>query len=107
VKDSGQAHVMAEWGGTAFNFRHTPENFKTYIASAERFAGIVKNARADGVIANHTDFDSSKVKLPGVRSRQPGAPNPYVIGTDAVSRYLQVARECALAGLATVDDSGR
>ncbi len=33
--------------------------------------------------------------------RQPGDPNPYVIGTEAVARYLTVAEECVkAAGLA-------
>ena len=37
VKDDGAPHLVAEWGGTAFNFPRTPDNFKTYAASAERF----------------------------------------------------------------------
>jgi hypothetical protein len=32
-------------------------------------------------------------------ARKPGEPNPYVIGTDGVRRYLTVADECAKAGL--------
>jgi len=104
VKDNGRPHVMAEWGGTAFNFTITPDKdrefwFNTYIASAERFRDIAAKAGADGVIANHTNFDGSKVKLPKLAARKPGDPHPYVIGAESVRRYLTVADECAKAAL--------
>jgi metallo-beta-lactamase class B len=104
VKDNGRPHVMAAWGGTAFNFTVSPERprtywFNTYIASAQKFRDAVTKAGADGVIANHLNFDNSKVKLPLLAKRAPGAPHPYVIGADAVRRYLTVAEECAKAAL--------
>ena len=48
----------------------------------------------------HTDYDDSKTKLPLAARRKPGDDNPYVIGKDAAQRYLTVAEQCALAGLA-------
>jgi metallo-beta-lactamase class B len=99
VKDNGRQHLMAAWGGTAFNFPRTAENFKIYINSAQRFRGIVAKAGADGVIANHTNFDGTKVKAPALAKRAGGAPHPYVIGNAAVQRYLTVAEECARAAL--------
>ena len=99
VKDNGRPHLMAAWGGTAFNFQRTPENFKIYINSAQRFRDIVAKAGADGVIANHTNFDGTKVKAPALAKRAVGAPHPYVIGNAAVQRYLTVAEECAKAAL--------
>src|SRR3954447_10262110 len=47
VKDNGTPHLVAEWGGTAFNFPRTPENFGTYTASAIRFGEIATRAGAD------------------------------------------------------------
>jgi metallo-beta-lactamase class B len=110
VKDAGKPHLVAEWGGTAFNWIAnrrgyiTPERpdrfwFETYSMSAERFRKIVADAGADAVISNHTNYDGSKKKLPTVERRKPGDPNPYVIGNDSVQRYLTVADECAKAGL--------
>jgi metallo-beta-lactamase class B len=99
VKDNGRPHLMAAWGGTAFNFPRTPENFKVYINSAQRFRDIVAKAGADGVIANHTNFDGTKVKVPALAKRAAGAPHPYVTGNAAVQRYLTVAEECAKAAL--------
>ena len=116
VKDRGVAHVAAEWGGTAFNWMQnraayiTPERpdrfwFDTYSASARRFRDIVARAGADVLIANHTNFDGSKKKIPALANRKATDPNPYVIGKDSVQRYLTVADECARAGLARVTPS--
>jgi metallo-beta-lactamase class B len=100
VKDNGLPHLVAEWGGTAFNFQHSRQRFETYIASAERFGDIVAKSGADVLIANHTNFDGSKTKLAAVQARKPGEPNPWVIGNAAVRDYVKVAEECARASLA-------
>ena len=110
VKDRGVPHVVAEWGGTAFNWLTNRNSYITsdrpdtfwfdiYRASAVRFRDIAAAAGADALISNHTDFDGSKTKLPAVAARKTGDPNPYVVGKDGVSRYLTVAYECATAGL--------
>jgi len=111
VKDRGTPHLVAEWGGTAFNWLTnrnayiTPQRpdsfwFTTYRTSASRFRDIADKAGADVIIANHTNFDGSKTKLPAVLARKAGDPNPYVIGKDGVQRYMTVALQCATAGLA-------
>jgi metallo-beta-lactamase class B len=107
VKDGGKPHLAAAWGGTAFNFPKTPENFRRYIASAERFRDIVAKSGADVIFANHTNFDGSKTKLPALATRKPGGPHPYVIGNDAAQRYLTVAAECAKAALAGLSTEGQ
>src|SRR6202035_4543198 len=109
VKDGGQPHLVAEWGGTLYNWVQnraayiTPERpdqfwFDTYIASARRLRDIAVKAGADAVISNHTIYDESKMKIPALARRKAGEANPYVIGRDAVQRYLTVAEECARAG---------
>lgn len=111
VRDGAATHTAAYWGGTAFNWVAnragyiTPERpdafwFTHYIDSARRFRDIAARAGADVLLSNHTAFDGSKTKLPAMARRQPGDPHPYVIGAGAVSRYLTVAEECALAGRA-------
>ena len=107
VKDRGRQHLAASWGGTLFVFQRTPENFRRYIASAERFHNIVTKAGADVLISNHTNYDGSKVKQPALATRKPGDPHPYVIGNDAVARYLTVAGECAKAALAGLTTDSR
>jgi len=113
VTDHGTPHVAASWGGTAFNWMGnraayiTPDRpdrfwFETYSASARRFKDLAAKAGADVLISKHTIFDGSKTKMPALERRKPGDPNPYVIGKDAVQRYLTVVDECAQAGLARV-----
>jgi metallo-beta-lactamase class B len=97
VKDNGTPHLVAEWGGTAFNFPRTPENFKAYTASAIRFGDIATKAGADILISNHSEYDGSKTKLPALKLRKPGEPNPFVVGKDSVTRYMKVAEECSKA----------
>jgi metallo-beta-lactamase class B len=110
VKDNGKPHLAASWGGTGFNWLSgspvyiTPDRpnkfwFDTYIESANRFRDIVAKAGADVLIANHTHLDDAKNKLPAMAKRRPTDPHPYVIGNDAVVRYVTVASECAQAGL--------
>ena len=110
VKDGGTPHLVAEWGGTGFNWLRTrgayitpdrPDKFwfDIYIKSAERFRDVVAKAGADAIIANHTHLDGTKEKLRALAKRKPGEAHPYVIGNDGVKRYLTVADECAKAGL--------
>jgi len=100
VKDNGTPHLVAEWGGTGFNFPRNAETFRIYAASAEKFRDVAKKAGADALISNHTNLDGSKTKIPALALRKPGDPHPYVIGTDAVAGYMTVAGECAKAVLA-------
>lgn len=111
VKDNGKPHLAASWGGTGFNWLRgspdyiTPDRpnkfwFDNYIASANRFRDIVAKSGADVLIANHTHLDDAKNKLPMMAKRKASDPHPYVIGNDAVVRYVTVASECAQAGLA-------
>ena len=97
VKDNGRLHLAALWGGTGLNADR--ESLQSYIRSAQRFTGIVRQAGADMIVSNHTDWDRSKVNLPLLAKRAPGSPNPYVVGNENVRRYLKVAEECATARL--------
>jgi metallo-beta-lactamase class B len=102
LTDGGQKHVAVLWGGTLFNFAPDAARFKAYADSAARMRTLAATAGADVLLSNHTDYDGSKIKLPALAKRAPGAPNPYVVGADSVRRYLTVANECAQAALATL-----
>ena len=80
-----------------------PGVLEAYIRSAQRFDDIARQAGADIILSNHTDWDGLKVNLPRLATRASGSPNPYVVGTPAVRRYLEVARECATARLMRVE----
>ncbi len=101
VHDGATPHVAALWGGTLFNFRDAPDDprdlrLRDYAESAARFREIATTAGADILLSNHTAYDGSTVKIPLLAQRAAGAPHPYVIGKDVVTRYFTVAEECAL-----------
>jgi metallo-beta-lactamase class B len=96
VKDKGTTHTAALWGGVGLN--QDRESVETYIKSAQRFSGIVREAGADIIFANHTDWDRSKINLPLLAKTQTG-PNPYIVGNPKVLNFLKVAQECALSRL--------
>jgi metallo-beta-lactamase class B len=98
VKDNGTPHLAALWGGVGLN--PDRERVQTYIRSVQRFSGIVKQAGADIILANHTDWDRSKINLPMLAKRAPGSPNPYIVGNAKVLNFLKVAEECATARVA-------
>jgi metallo-beta-lactamase class B len=100
VRDGNRRHVVAEWGGTLFNFGPIRPRLQAYAASAERFKQIAAKAGADVILSNHTVYDGSKTKLPAVQARQPGQAHPYVVGPAVVQRYLTTVGECAQAAVA-------
>jgi metallo-beta-lactamase class B len=95
VKDNGTPHLAALWGGVGLN--PDRERVELYIHSAQRFSGVVKQAGADIILANHTDWDRSKINLPMLAKRAPGSANPYIVGNAKVLNFLKVAEECATA----------
>ena len=100
VKDNGTPHLAALWGGVGLNTDR--ESVQKYIRSAQRFSGIVRQVGADIILANHTDWDRSKINLPilsqaALTKRAPGSPNPYIVGNAKVLDFLKVAEECATA----------
>jgi metallo-beta-lactamase class B len=95
VKDNGMPHLAALWGGVGLNTNR--ESVQNYIRSAQRFSDIVKQAGADVILANHTDWDRSKINLPMLAKRAPGMANPYIVGNAKALNFLKVAEECATA----------
>ena len=100
VRDGGRSHLTAAWGGTSLFASTSNEAIEGYINSAVRFQQLIETTGADVLVANHTSFDRTPEKLDALARRQPGDPHPYVIGTEAVQRYVKVAEECARAELA-------
>jgi len=93
VKDNGVTHTVALWGGTGLN--QDKESITKYVDSAERLRTLARQAGADVVLSNHTEFDRSKINLPLLANRAPGSPNPYVVGNQKVQNFLTIAAECA------------
>jgi len=74
VKDNGTQHLVALWGGVGLNTDKA--SVQNYIRSAQRFSGVAKQAGADIILTNHTDWDRSKINMPMLAKRVPGSSNP-------------------------------
>jgi len=97
LKDGPRSHLAASWGGTVITTNTPIPMLEAYIKSAARFRDLASGA--DVIMTNHTAFDGTLTKLEATQKRKPGDPHPYVVGKDAVRRYLTVAEECGKATL--------
>ena len=97
VKINGVTHMAALWGGTAISPNTGTDNLKQYSASVNRFMDLVKQNKVDVMLSNHNGFGQYFGKISAMK---PGAPNPFVVGTDGVLRFLQVLDHCAQANFA-------
>jgi DNA-directed RNA polymerase sigma subunit (sigma70/sigma32) len=80
------------------------EPFSSIATPPKKYRDILKQENADILLSNHVNFDDSVAKMATLKARQPGQPNPYVIGQDAVQRFLTILGECALATKASIGD---
>jgi metallo-beta-lactamase class B len=98
VRDGSQTHKVMLWGGTGFNFGTKPERMKQYVEATDRARRIAREKGVDVFISNHSSYDRAVDKFAAM---QPGRPNPFVMGPEAVQRALTVMNECAQATLAS------
>ena len=101
VKDAGQTHIAAEWGGTVISPASPIPMLQAYVKSAQRFRDLATGS--DVVMSNHTAFDNALVKNDALRTRKAGDPHPWIVGKEVVARYLTVAEECGKANLITAE----
>jgi len=53
--------------------------------------------KVDVEIQNHPVFDGFADKLTALRARKPGDPNPFVVGQENYTRFVELMTECARA----------
>jgi metallo-beta-lactamase class B len=70
---------------------------ESYIAGTDRLARIARQMPNDVLVSNHTIYDGVLDKAKSRAERTPGGPNPFVIGSEAVDRSLQVMSTCGRA----------
>lgn len=96
VVNNGERHVAGLWGGTGLP--RNPAGLQTYSDSAKKFKEILADNDADVALSNHGFVDDS-LKRMATLSENPKS-NPFVIGEEAVARYVDIFSECALAAKA-------
>ncbi|MDG2002279.1 MAG: MBL fold metallo-hydrolase [Novosphingobium sp.] len=103
VRQGDKTHVMSLLGGTAFPRSLEPTGFmgglRQFEASVERLRQISQEAGADGTINTHPFVDGTTRKLGEIAAagEEAGAANPFVLGSDKVSRYYSMFLSCLRA----------
>ena len=105
LHDRGEPHRAVTWGGTAYNFGPLPDRLQLYSDTTSKYRDILKQENADIFLSNHVGFDDAVAKMAKLRERKPGEPNPFVVGQDAVQRFLTILGECALATKASIGET--
>lgn len=88
VKDKGVTRMVAMWGGTAYPAGAALEAMGR---SMEKLKAAAATANVVGLIDDHAEFFQMRQLL---AARAAGAPNPVIIGQDAVQRTFAVMGEC-------------
>lgn len=94
VFDNGEPHMWATYGNT--NVVGSLEDKKAYRESIANFLKYVDEYKVDVVISNHPFVDGSEKKMEELRKRQPGEPNPFVIGEDKAKRFFEILDQSAV-----------
>jgi metallo-beta-lactamase class B len=105
VHDKGQPHRAVAWGGTAYNFGPLPDRLQIYSDTTVKYRDLLKKENADIFLSNHVSFDDAVAKMAGLKDRKAGETNPFVVGQDAVQRFLTILGECALATKASIGEN--
>jgi len=101
VRENGHAWRLTLLGGTAFPpAREGNAHFGGLTAfdrSVRRLIALSRAAHSAGTLNTHIFADGSDARLAALATRQPGAPNPFIVGPDQVRDYYRVFDQCLLA----------
>ena len=101
VKIKGVTHLAAFWGGTGIGAQTGAANLALHSESAKRLEGLAVQAKADIVLSNHDGFSEYFKRIDAIKAH-PDAPNPFVVGTDGVSRLFETVQQCSQANIAAL-----
>ena len=101
VKAGGTPHTAMMWGGPQWGFRNADVPAREfYENSLVKFHQAVKQAGADVVLESHPFLSNLVEKLAAAHNRKANDPNPLIVGTDGVDRYMTIWTECGRASMA-------
>lgn len=101
VKDGGTTRMAGLFGGSILIPTLIPDDgLRQYIESIERWRTVTRRMNVEIEIQNHPMYDGFLTKLEQLKTRQPGAPNPFVVGRDGYQRFLDVMSGCTEVQLA-------
>ncbi len=98
VTDNGARHMAGMYGG--IGMPRTDDLKKTQIVSLTHWMDVSKAAGVDAQIGNHPLHFDGPTRLEVLRYRAAGGENPFILGTSAYQRYIDLQRECVKLSLA-------
>ena len=101
VKENGKTHIVAILGGGMLGAGNaSTAQLQQFLQSVAHFEEWTKKMKVDVELQNHPLMDSFGDKLTAIRARKPGDPNPFIVGRDNYSKFLDVMTVCFQANLA-------
>jgi len=101
AREGGHTYILSLLGSTAFPPTIEPTErtggLRSYDNSVRRLSKIGSDAGAVGILNTHIFVDGSEERLAAARERTKDAPNPFLLGTAAVTRYYGILDECLQA----------
>lgn len=90
VKEDGDIHMAALWGGTAPPW--TENGVKQYLKSLDYFMNEAMRKKVDVALSNHTAVDNGLERIAYSKKRLSYMPNIYIIGQNGFQKFYQVFR---------------
>ncbi len=104
ARERGRTYALSLLGSVAFppTLQPTPTTggLRAYDRSVRRFAEISRAAGARAMFNTHVFADGGLERLAAARARAGDAPNPFLVGADAIGRYYDLLDECLQAAIA-------
>jgi metallo-beta-lactamase class B len=101
VKDRGAAHVAALFGGAWLTPNILSDQaLETFATSVGKFRSATSAAKVDTLLQNHMLMVPIQDKLDQLAARKAGDRNPFVVGTSAYQKFVDVMAACTNVNLA-------
>jgi metallo-beta-lactamase class B len=94
VKENGRPKLLAYFGGITSGGL-SPRLHEAFDHSYTRLEKLVTDAKIDGYIAPHPNYDDAVYKI-GYIALNPDQPNPFLIGAPETVLFLKVVQQCNL-----------
>jgi metallo-beta-lactamase class B len=93
VKESGKAHMAGMVGGGMLP-QGSPDQMKVFLHSLDQFEEWTKKMKVDVELQNHPIMDGFADRLNALRARKAGDPNPFIVGQENYSKFVEVMHQC-------------
>jgi metallo-beta-lactamase class B len=101
LKDNGRTHTAALFGGAWLTPNILSDAaLETFAASVVRFRAATSAAKVDVLLQNHMLMVPIQEKLDQLARRKKGDANPFVVGTAAYQKFVDVMGACTNVNLA-------